>query len=464
MWHAHTGKARCKVAGERFLTPPGYKLKSFPRATRGGGLAVLYRDHLLVTLNATFPFAHTTLELLQFTLTAPHHIHMFCLYRPPPSKKNKLLDSTFLTELPDLFDFCNLLRGKSIIVGDLNVHYDVPTHPLTSKVLDILNRFSFVQGVQEPTYYRSGHNIDWAVYREDDLLVNSCAVNHMISSDHAAVLCTLNVARPQRQPVYRTVRDVKAIDRDAFKADITAMLQELGPDVTAQQLEDGLRRLLDKHASATERRVRLGRTSPWYSAISGQLRQAKRDHIPTEDLSDAFSDFFSSKVQKIREELDSATPTPSSPFTDDVEQTASSFVGFRPVTEQEVKRVITKSAPKTCALDPIPVPLLVECLDELLPVITSIINSSLLSGTFPSTFKQSIVLPLLKKPSLDPNTLKNYRSVSNLSFLSKIPEKLVLSQLSDYLHSHNLFPTTQSAYRAPSRYNLERLKTTLNTK
>ena len=43
--------------------------------------------------------------------------------------------------------------------------------------------------------------------------------------------------------------------------------------------------------------------------------------------------------------------------------------------------------------------------------------------------------------------LKNYRPVSNLSFLSKITEKLVLSQLSDYLHFSNLFPSTQSAYR-----------------
>ena len=65
------------------LTPPGYKLRSFPRATRGGGLAVIYRDH--------FPVTHTSFELVQLQLTAPHHIHFFCLYRPPPSRKNSMM-------------------------------------------------------------------------------------------------------------------------------------------------------------------------------------------------------------------------------------------------------------------------------------------------------------------------------------------------------------------------------------
>ena len=43
--------------------------------------------------------------------------------------------------------------------------------------------------------------------------------------------------------------------------------------------------------------------------------------------------------------------------------------------------------------------------------------------------------------------LNNYRPVSNLCFIAKILEKLVLSQVSSYLNSHNLYNTCQSAYR-----------------
>ncbi|WP_419629606.1 reverse transcriptase domain-containing protein, partial [Thiolapillus sp.] len=56
--------------------------------------------------------------------------------------------------------------------------------------------------------------------------------------------------------------------------------------------------------------------------------------------------------------------------------------------------------------------------------------------------------PLLKKTTLNPEILKNYRPVSNLSFLSKILEKVVLRQLSNHLLTNNLFYSHQSAYRA----------------
>ena len=62
-------------------------------------------------------------------------------------------------------------------------------------------------------------------------------------------------------------------------------------------------------------------------------------------------------------------------------------------------------------------------------------------------FKTAIVKPLLKKPSLDQDDLINYRPVSSLSFLFKVAEKLVLSQLSEYLNANQLFSPVQSACR-----------------
>ena len=55
-----------------------------------------------------------------------------------------------------------------------------------------------------------------------------------------------------------------------------------------------------------------------------------------------------------------------------------------------------------------------------------------------------------KKLCLDHNDLNNFRPVSNLCFIAKILEKLVLFQVSAYLNSYNLYNTCQSAYR-PSR-------------
>ena len=49
--------------------------------------------------------------------------------------------------------------------------------------------------------------------------------------------------------------------------------------------------------------------------------------------------------------------------------------------------------------------------------------------------------------SLDPDDLKNYRPVSNLSFLSQVLERIVLSQLNEHLNLNNLLSPLQSAYR-----------------
>ena len=49
----------------------------------------------------------------------------------------------------------------------------------------------------------------------------------------------------------------------------------------------------------------------------------------------------------------------------------------------------------------------------------------------PTELKQAVIRPLLKKPSLDYQEFKNFRLISNLTFLSKVIEKVVALQLVD---------------------------------
>ncbi|KAK3530038.1 hypothetical protein QTP86_009959 [Hemibagrus guttatus] len=85
---------------------------------------------------------------------------------------------------------------------------------------------------------------------------------------------------------------------------------------------------------------------------------------------------------------------------------------------------------------------------DLLPFITTVINGSLTSGHVPTVFKKARVIPILKKPALDPSDISNYRPVSLLSFLSKILEHVVCNQLSDYLMQNNLHDPNQSGFKA----------------
>ena len=99
------------------------------------------------------------------------------------------------------------------------------------------------------------------------------------------------------------------------------------------------------------------------------------------------------------------------------------LIEFNPASEEEIKKLVSRSSNKSCELDPIPTWLLKLCLPELLPILTKIVNTSLETSHIPESFNSSHVRPLLKKENLDANTLKNYRPVSNLPFVSKVLKK-----------------------------------------
>jgi len=66
-----------------------------------------------------------------------------------------------------------------------------------------------------------------------------------------------------------------------------------------------------------------------------------------------------------------------------------------------------------------------ECSALLVSTITNIVNLSLSSSNFHHTLKESVILPVLKIPTLDKDNLSNYSSISNLSLVSKIIEHVV---------------------------------------
>ncbi|PIK38386.1 putative RNA-directed DNA polymerase from mobile element jockey-like [Apostichopus japonicus] len=119
---------------------------------------------------------------------------------------------------------------------------------------------------------------------------------------------------------------------------------------------------------------------------------------------------------------------------------------FDPATDDEIRNIINKSSNTSCEMDPIPTWLLKDCLEPLLPIITSLINISLRNGEVPDNFKYAHIRPHLKKATLDQNILENYRPVSNLSFLSKVLEKVVARRLDQYMDDNELQEKYQSAY------------------
>ena len=100
-----------------------------------------------------------------------------------------------------------------------------------------------------------------------------------------------------------------------------------------------------------------------------------------------------------------------------------------------------------CSSDPFPTRLLMSHLHAIIPIIQHIVNLCLTPGDFPISCKPSIVIPLIKKPSLDREMFKNYRPISNLSFLSKVIEKVIYIRILGHILD-NIVDRFLSAYRA----------------
>jgi hypothetical protein len=170
-------------------------------------------------------------------------------------------------------------------------------------------------------------------------------------------------------------------------------------------------------------------------------------HTSEVDLANEFSNFFKDKIHSIRDYLDNPQENSGSESSwKDQPRFTTKLTKFKILSEADVKKIVLKSPNKYCELDPIPTALLRECIDEILPILTTIINLSLQLGNMPKSLKTAIITPLLKKLGLE-LVKKNYRPVSNLAFLSKLIERTVAMQLVDHLMENDLMDMFQSAYR-----------------
>ena len=147
-------------------------------------------------------------------------------------------------------------------------------------------------------------------------------------------------------------------------------------------------------------------------------------------LASALLQYFDDKITKLCAKFTPLTPASVQILNPPPPSTPLSLSNFTLATEAEVREAILASSNSTCSLDLIPTTLLKLCIDALLPPITTFINLSLSEGTFPTSFKNALVKPLLKKYNLPYEDLASYRPISNLNFISKILERIIHNYLS----------------------------------
>ena len=487
------------------LKPNGYKIHHISRCkTRGGGVALLYKDTLNVTMNRRSTWS--SFEYMECSVATSSPLRLVVIYRPPHHDFN-----AFVRNFTEYLELLVITRSELLLIGDFNIHLDDASNKEGREFSQLLDTFGLSQHVKQPTHV-AGHLLDCVITKSRNAMRPSVSVIDQCVSDHSTILCHLTLAKPQAQTQSISYRSFKRIDLCALKTDIAS---SFATDTSAMHqcplshYNSTIRSIVDRHAPLKHKVVPVRKNAEWYNdriRLSKQTRrqkertwrksglithkedfidakrdvnslisQAKTDYYARlitdhhdnpkrmfavvsqllgkektcampPDRSDAdlvmdFSNYFIDKINNIRSTI---PPSHSNPIS----RTVSSILhSFQDASQDEIKRIIMKAPTKHCSLDPMPTHLLKDCIDSLLPSITRVINQSLRSGVVPSDFKKAIVKPLIKKPSLDPSLLSNYRPVSNLPFLSKILEKVVLAQFNSHLTTNNLHNRLQSAYR-----------------
>ena len=198
-----------------------------------------------------------------------------------------------------------------------------------------------------------------------------------------------------------------------------------------------------RHSIFTNIKANHNNTRQLYKIISGLMRQDNTNPLleahSDQELAEDFAEFFLQKIENIREKFNNTTPYTTEP--NDVPQLSK----FSPINKSDLLKIIKAMPTKSWKLDYMGTVKIKAVLQTCIPSITKIVNLSLNKGVFSNQWKTAIVKPLIKVKKKG-TTDSNYRSVSNLSFISKVVERCTLQQLTQHCNNHTLLPHFQSAY------------------
>ena len=165
------------------IMPDGYSISHVSRGTRGGGVAIVYRNTLTVKHPQTTRY-HSFEHMEVRVEAGPLCIRLVVIYRPP-----RLNKSAFLREFESYVSGLSKTDGKLIIVGDFNMHMlaDTTSHRMLKELLQTLNLH---QHINEKTHKYGGW-LDLLMTREEELTLYNLKVKEVAFTDHYLItFCT----------------------------------------------------------------------------------------------------------------------------------------------------------------------------------------------------------------------------------------------------------------------------------
>lgn len=478
---------------------PGFNLYRKDRLTRGGGVAVYIRDSInaeLITIN----YDENCIEQLWLKFRINRKILALAVFYRPPSVN---IHSS-LEQLDSILSFLLPTVDYAICLGDINVNLFNIDNPVSQ----CFECYGFTQVVNEPTRVSSTAStlIDPIFVSDKNLVVNSQVVNADEISDHRLAFCELSIKINKFKSKFVTFRDFKNFNYQNFYTDLISVqwndiIRE--PDINnkIQIFTDYILTLYNKHAPVKTVRVTKAK-APWLTEAIKMMMKERDKALRRYKTSETVADW--NNYKEIRNMTLSAIRAEKKAYMNsvfnqknlkqtwntlrelniknndrinlpeslcDAEQ-INNYLGtvfqnsncnelvshynctnplldnnfeFKLATVNEVNNAIKQIKSNAYGSDNVSLTMLRYCSPFLDPYITHIVNVCFENNFFPDEWKVAIIHPLPKVNS--PSSFSDLRPISLLTILSKIFEKIIYQQVSDYVLTNNILPATQSGFR-----------------
>ena len=172
------------------------------------------------------------------------------------------------------------MTTRFAIVGDFNIHWDVPPDNNVKRFADLLESLNIIQHVHSPTH-SDGHTMDLILTPSGNHGITSTKTT-LLLSDHLWVECLVDMEKPVVPRKSITYRKYKAINKPAFCSDIAFSLPTAissGKQTTteiANHYNVVLTKLIEKHAPLQTCRIADRPLVPWYNKKVIKAKQIRR--------------------------------------------------------------------------------------------------------------------------------------------------------------------------------------------
>lgn len=485
---------------------PDYRLRHIPRPTqirsRGGGVG-FYIKRGISARTLVYPIVPSVEQMwIRIKLNGKSLI-VGTAYRPPWANITVFLDalSESISSLPYHDCLC--------LLGDFNVDYH-GTHEYQKHMLDLfLSTHNLTQYVTNATHFTASSEtlLDLIC---SNTLVSRIMIDHVAEiSSHAFISCEINFKKnkiPLKKIIYRPLKDIDSdcltytlgavgwqdINRiddindmvTQFTERLLWVFDEIAPNKTIRIKERHypwitynvkllMRRRDEAHARA--RVSKLESRETFYKDMKQQVIQAiYREksayfnlHINSNIKNSSVLWNHLKKIINVKQKHNQSIPenlkdpnkinnyflnVPGRDYASlttinyyDTHKYGAAVFALTPTNELEISKILRSLKSNAIGIDGISLNMISLTLTSTLPIITKIINTSILTSTYPDLWQIALVRPLPKKDNVV--QLKDLRPISILPCMSKLLERVVCNQLTQFLESNNVLPLLQSGFR-----------------